>query len=154
MSLRIKKDDKVKVIAGKDKGSIAKVLSVNPTTNRAIVEHVNMIKRHVKSRGGQQPGGVSGALRRLVEHATREQEPQATARLAKEATDRFMQVMAGDLAGYEEVSRALYRGERERFETLVATWPRDVREHIQKLAADAWAPEVAAPRTPQRQKTP
>jgi len=58
MSLRIKKDDKVKVIAGKDKGTIAKVLSVNPTTSRAVVEHVNMIKRHVKSRGGQQPGGI------------------------------------------------------------------------------------------------
>ena len=58
MSLRIKKDDKVKVIAGKHKGMVAKVLSVNPTTSRAVVEHVNMIKRHVKPRGQQQQGGI------------------------------------------------------------------------------------------------
>lgn len=58
MSLRIKKDDRVKVIAGKDKGTVSKVLSVQPAENRAIVENVNMVKRHVKSRGGQQPGGI------------------------------------------------------------------------------------------------
>ena len=58
MSLRIKKDDKVKVIAGKDKGVISRVLAVYPATNRAIVEHVNMTKRHVKARGAQQQGGI------------------------------------------------------------------------------------------------
>lgn len=58
MSLRIKKDDKVKVIAGKDKGVVSRVLSVNPSTNRAVVEHVNMTKRHVKARSGQQQGGI------------------------------------------------------------------------------------------------
>ncbi len=58
MSLRIKKDDRVKVIAGKDKGTIAKVLSVLPSDNRAIVEHVNMIKRHVKATSQDQRGGI------------------------------------------------------------------------------------------------
>lgn len=58
MSLRIKKDDQVKVIAGKDKGAVAKVLSVLPSTNRAIVEHVNMIKRHVKATSAENRGGI------------------------------------------------------------------------------------------------
>ncbi len=58
MSLRIKKDDKVKVIAGKDKGTISKVLAVLPTQNRAIVENVNMIKKHMKARSQQQQGGI------------------------------------------------------------------------------------------------
>ncbi|HUH56734.1 MAG TPA: DUF2239 family protein [Rhodanobacter sp.] len=108
-----------------------------------VAREVTLLPRHWDWLG-QQPGGISGTLRRLVENATRQQEPQARARLAQEATDRFMRVMAGDLAGYEEASRALYRGERERFAELTATWPADVREHLLKLAADAWASEVTA----------
>ncbi|KQX97847.1 hypothetical protein ASD22_11640 [Rhodanobacter sp. Root480] len=105
-----------------------------------VAREVTLLPRHWDWLG-QQSGGVSGALRRLVEHATRQQEPQARARQAQEATDRFMRVMAGDLAGYEEASRALYRGERERFAELTAKWPTDVRQHLLKLAAGAWTPE-------------
>lgn len=108
-----------------------------------VAREVTLLPRHWDWLG-QQPGGISGALRRLVENATRQQEPQARARQAQEATDRFMRVMAGDLAGYEEASRALYRGEQQRFAELTATWPADVREHLLKLAADAWASEVTA----------
>jgi hypothetical protein len=108
-----------------------------------VAREVTLLPRHWDWLG-QQPGGISGTLRRLVEHAARQQEPQARRRMAQEATDRFMRVMAGDLAGYEEASRALYRGERERFAELTATWPADVREHLLKLAADAWASEVTA----------
>lgn len=115
-----------------------------------VSREVTLLPRHWDWLG-QQPGGVSGALRRLVEHAAREreQEPQARARQARETTDRFMRVIAGDLAGYEEASRALYRGDRERFAELTAAWPSDVRAHLQELATDAW-PE----HQPQRQKTP
>ena len=58
MSLRIKKDDKVKVIAGKDKGTVSKVLAVLPEENRAIVENVNMVKKHMRARSQQQQGGI------------------------------------------------------------------------------------------------
>lgn len=58
MSLRIRKDDRVKVIAGKDKGTIAKVLTVMPTENRAIVENVNIVKRHVKASSAEKRGGI------------------------------------------------------------------------------------------------
>lgn len=54
--LKIKKDDKVKVLAGRDQGKIGKVLKVIPDKDRAIVEKVNMIKRHQRpdqaGRGG------------------------------------------------------------------------------------------------------
>lgn len=102
-----------------------------------VSREVTLLPRHWDWLG-QQSGGVSGALRRLVEHAAREQEPQVRAGQARETADRFMRVMAGDLPGYEEASRALYRGERERFAELTAAWPGDVREHLQELAADAW----------------
>lgn len=46
--VHIKKNDMVVVIAGKDKGKMGKVLRVFPRKNRAIVEGVNLVKRHMK----------------------------------------------------------------------------------------------------------
>jgi large subunit ribosomal protein L24 len=55
--LKIKKGDKVVVIAGKDKGRSGEVLRVLPKENRVLVQGVNMIKRHTKPAMGQ-PGGI------------------------------------------------------------------------------------------------
>jgi large subunit ribosomal protein L24 len=46
--LHIKKEDQVKVMAGKDRGKIGKVLRVFPERNRAVVENVNFLKRHTR----------------------------------------------------------------------------------------------------------
>ena len=56
--LKIKKDDLVRVIAGKDKGKDGKVLSVNPKTNKVIVEGVNMVTKHMKPSASNQQGGI------------------------------------------------------------------------------------------------
>ena len=53
---RLKKDDKVKVIYGKEKGKIGKVLKVFPAKEHVIVENVNFVKRHTRP-GGQTPQG-------------------------------------------------------------------------------------------------
>ncbi len=45
-----------------------------------------------------------------------------------------MTAMAGDLSNYEEATRALFAGDRQRFDALVADWPRDIGEHAVKLA--------------------
>ena len=53
--LRIKKDDEVFVLAGKDRGSTGKVISVDPIRMRATVEGINIVKKHrkeVKTGGG------------------------------------------------------------------------------------------------------
>lgn len=92
-----------------------------------------------------QPGGASAALRRLVEQASRNGDPAAQARESAEAVDRFMLAMAGNLAGYEEASRAFWRGERVRFGELVEHWPADVRDHLRRLAAVAWDEATEAP---------
>jgi large subunit ribosomal protein L24 len=59
---RIKADDEVIVIGGKDRGKRGKVLRVEPKKDRVFVEGLNMIKRHQKPRqtaaGPQQTGGV------------------------------------------------------------------------------------------------
>ena len=44
----IRKDDRVMVISGRDKGKIGKVLKINSKKDRAVVERVNMIKRHTR----------------------------------------------------------------------------------------------------------
>ena len=58
---RIKKEDQVLVISGKDKGKRGSVLRILPTVNRVVVEGVNMVTRHVKAQAGvAQTGMVQG----------------------------------------------------------------------------------------------
>jgi large subunit ribosomal protein L24 len=54
----IKKDDFVKVIAGKDRGKRGKVLRVFPHEGRVTVERINMIKRHTRPTQKVQQGGI------------------------------------------------------------------------------------------------
>ena len=54
----IKKGDKVKVIAGKDKGKIGKVLSVNRKKERVLVEKINMMKHHQRPNAQLREGGI------------------------------------------------------------------------------------------------
>ena len=58
MAARIKKGDKVIVITGADKGKRGEVLTVMPKANRAVVQGVNIAKRHTKPSGMGQPGGI------------------------------------------------------------------------------------------------
>jgi large subunit ribosomal protein L24 len=58
MAARIKKDDVVIVLAGKDKGRSGKVLKVMPKDERVVVEGVNMAKRHTKPDVANPQGGV------------------------------------------------------------------------------------------------
>ena len=50
-----------------------------------------------------------------------------------------MTSIAGDLAGFEEATRALFASNQGRFDELIAPWPADVRNYAKKLAADAFA---------------
>ena len=54
----IKKDDKVKVIAGKDKGKIGKVLSVDRKKDRILIENINVVKRHTRPTAKNRQGGI------------------------------------------------------------------------------------------------
>ena len=74
------------------------------------------------------------ALRKLVDEARRANGDADRARAARDAAYHFMSVMAGNLAGFEEASRALFADDRRRFVGLVAGWPDDIRDHVVKLA--------------------
>ena len=57
-TMKIKKGDLVKVIAGRDKDKEGKVLAVNHGKNTVIVEGVNMITKHTKPSAANQNGGI------------------------------------------------------------------------------------------------
>lgn len=55
---RIRKNDTVMVVAGRDRGKTGKVLRVIPEEGRVVVERLNVVKRHSKPRGPASPGGI------------------------------------------------------------------------------------------------
>jgi large subunit ribosomal protein L24 len=55
---KIRKNDTVMVIAGKERGKTGKVLRILGEKHRVVIERLNMVKRHQKARGVQSPGGV------------------------------------------------------------------------------------------------
>jgi len=58
--IQLKKNDQVKVIAGRDRGKTGRVLDVDPDSGRILVEHVNMIKRHTRRNPARQiKGGIA-----------------------------------------------------------------------------------------------
>ena len=58
MSMKIKKGDTVKVIAGRDSNAEGKVISVDVKKNRVIVEGVNMVTKHAKPSQANPNGGI------------------------------------------------------------------------------------------------
>ena len=98
-----------------------------------VAREVTLLPRHWEWLGAQ-PGGASVALRKLVDEARRASGDLDRARAARDAAYHFMSVMAGNLAGFEEASRALFADDRRGFVGLVAGWPDDIRDHVVKLA--------------------
>ena len=84
----------------------------------------------------KQPGGASVTLRKLVEAAMRSGRSE---RECRDAAYRFLTVMAGDRPFFEDAIRALYRGDRVKFEAWAKGLPEAVRDHARALA---W-PETA-----------
>ncbi|MBQ1333605.1 MAG: 50S ribosomal protein L24 [Lachnospiraceae bacterium] len=57
-TMKIKKDDMVRVIAGKDREKEGKVLAVDPKKNTVVVEGVNMLTKHTKQTAQDNSGGI------------------------------------------------------------------------------------------------
>lgn len=98
-----------------------------------VAREVTLLPRHWDWLAAQ-PGGASVTLRKLIEAARRDSGAQQKARQAQEAAYRFMAAVAGDFAGFEEATRALFASERERFATEIAQWPEDIRAYAVQLA--------------------
>lgn len=80
-----------------------------------------------------QPGGASAALRRLVDQARKTGADDDARRRRTEAAYGFMVEMAGDAPDFEEASRALFAGDRDRLAALIAPWSPDIQAQILEL---------------------
>lgn len=108
-----------------------------------VAREVTLLPRHWEWLA-QQNGGASVALRKLVDEARRANKDKDRIRHAQETAYRFLAAMAENKPHYEEVTRALFAADAERFEAWTAAWPADVRDHARRLAAAAFEPESAA----------
>jgi hypothetical protein len=93
-----------------------------------VAREVTLLPRHWEWLNAQR-GGASVALRKLVDEARRASGDRDRERAARDAAYRFMSAMAGDLPGFEEASRALFAGDRLRFEQHTVAWPKDIRAY-------------------------
>jgi hypothetical protein len=97
-----------------------------------VSREVSLLPRHWQWLEAQS-GGISAALRRLVDEARKAQPEKQEATRVRDATSRFMWAMAGNLPNFEEASRALFSSDGERFRDLIEDWPADIREHLHRL---------------------
>jgi hypothetical protein len=122
----------------------ADAVSASPVTPRGpgrpklgvIAREVTLLPRHWEWLE-LQSGGASVALRKLVEVARKEQAPAERIRQSIETTYRFLNTLCGDLPGFEEASRTLFRRSWEEFDRLISQMPSDVQSHLKALSADA-----------------
>ena len=61
-SLHVKKGDRVKVIAGKDKGKTGEIIAVDPRAQKVTVEGVNVVKRHKRESQGADGRRIEGGI--------------------------------------------------------------------------------------------
>ena len=102
-----------------------------------VAREVTLLPRHWEWLNTQ-PGGASVALRKLVEEAKRANKGKDEVRQAQEAAYRFLSALAGNLPGFEEATRALFKNDISRFAELIDDWPEAVRDHASKLVARAF----------------
>jgi uncharacterized protein len=102
-----------------------------------VAREVTLLPRHwdwLKA----QPGGASVALRKLVEVARKQSSSANDARMAQAALYKFMSSMAGNLANFEEASRALFAFDKDKFLQLIEKWPTDVVEQLKLMSASVF----------------
>jgi hypothetical protein len=102
-----------------------------------VAREVTLLPRHWEWLTSQ-PGGASVALRKLVEVARRDSQGLDRRRLAREAVYRFISTMAGDAPRFEEAARALFAGDRKKWEASLRGWPKDVRAHALRISKEAF----------------
>ena len=98
-----------------------------------VAREVTLLPRHWDWLATQS-GGASVTLRKLVEEARRTNVDRDRQLQASECAYHFMSAMAGDMAGFEEASRALFANDAAKFRQRTEAWPADVRDYVRYLA--------------------
>lgn len=100
---------------------------------------ISLLPRHW-SWLARQSDNPSAALRRLIDQVRRDPDQQRADRQrdAQQITFRFCQALCGDLAGFEEAMRALYRQDKAAFIAHTQSWPHDLASRARGLAGPNW----------------
>ena len=104
-----------------------------------VCREVSLLPRHWEWLESQ-PARASGTLRRLVDAASRNESQESRSRRRVEAAGRIMWSLAGNLEGFEEASRALYARRWVDFSARIASWPEDLRKHLEWMVAPLQRP--------------
>ena len=77
-----------------------------------------------------QNSSASAVIRKLIDQELNNAQSESNIMMTKQATDRFMSAMLGNMPNYEEATRALYQGNKESFIKLIQNYPKDLREYL------------------------
>ena len=86
----------------------------------------------------QQSSSASAVIRKLIDQELNNPDSASNKMLAKQATDRFMSAMSGNMPNYEEATRALYQGDQAVFLKLIKDYPLDPQQYIRRLSMHAF----------------
>ena len=101
-----------------------------------IAREVTLLPRHWDWLGSQ-PGGASVTLRKLIDEARKANEERDRQRRAIESAYHFMSTMAGDMASFEDASRALFANDMTKLRQYADAWPTDIRDYLWRLVLTA-----------------
>ena len=107
-----------------------------------VAREVTLLPRHWDWLAAQR-GGASVTLRKLVDEARWASVDRDQQRQTNERVYHFMSTMAGDMAGFEEATRALFANDAAKFHRLTEAWPTDVRDYLSYLASPLPLAEVS-----------
>ncbi len=98
-----------------------------------ISREISLLPRHWEWLSTQS-GGASATLRRLVDEARKQSSSKELVKQSQERAYKFMAAIAGNLPHYEEALRALFSGNKKRFEAQIKDWPKDIKQHSIDMA--------------------
>lgn len=101
-----------------------------------ISREVSLFERHWDWLEAQ-PAGISGTLRRLVEHALKHEPPAARAKRIRSSLSRVLGSIAGNRPHFEEALRALFAGDDARFASSIEGWPKDIQKFALERVREA-----------------
>lgn len=121
------------------RGTLGEVLAryiQEPTRGRpklgVVSREISLLPRHWEWLE-KQSGGISAAIRRLVDDARKADEGETEKRIRIESAGKIMWVLGGNAENFEEASRALYARDWNRFKELTANWAVDLREYLNRV---------------------
>ncbi|MEZ4820468.1 MAG: DUF2239 family protein [Bdellovibrionota bacterium] len=98
-----------------------------------VSREVSLLPRHWEYLASQS-GGASASIRRLVEQSQKNQAQSLDIKQQQERCYRVMTTIAGNLDGYEEALRALYKQQKDLFAKHTRSWPKDVKKYLKTLS--------------------